>query len=1051
MMTKHITQRNGYGILYGCRIVTTTLFLLVCSIPAIEIVAQNNQTVKVSNSSEKIMVRGKVIDENGVPLIGATIIGTDVEGTITDVDGFFSIKISLKGSLTISYIGYESQKVPVDGKSELLIHLKANTTLEDVVVVGYGSQKKESVIGAISTIEPRKLTENQTANLSNALVGSLSGIIGVQRSGEPGYDSSDFWIRGINTFGSNSSPLIIVDGIERSLDQLSAEEIESFSVLKDASATAVYGVRGANGAIVIKTKRGEIGKVKVNVKADYGITSPLKIAQFVDGAKHMEVINAAAGLSGMTNMPYTQLQIDNTRNQVDPDLYPSVNWLDMITNDYAANSRITADISGGTNLLRYRFILGVYHEGGIIATDDNAAFDSKLRLTKYNVRSNVDINITKSTLFSVSIGGILQDRHAPGTDISTLLSSAMETPPIVHPAVYSNGQFPKLANRYNPWVAATQTGYKNDYMTQIQSVATLDQNLGLLWAPLEGLHAKVTFSFDAYHNYTSNRTRNPAYYIASGRDENGELITTLVSSGDEFLGFSKSFSGNRSTYFEVPLSYSRRFGRHNIEGLLLWNMRSYVDEDASSAIYSFPYRHAGLAGRVAYDYDGRYFAEFNFGYNGSENFAKEYRYGFFPSFAVGWMLSNEKFMEGVRDQLSLLRLRASIGQAGNDQISSSRRFGYLTTINGNATGHNFGYTNSSSYTGVSENQFGVPTLTWETATKTNVGVDLGLFNTFQLTIDWFTESRKDIFMQRKTIPETAGYINAPYANYGRVFNSGIDANLTYNVDFNKDIHLSLMGNFTYAHNSIREYDESAGVVGTTRAHTGHSINQNYGLITDGLYKEDDFVNAGDGLLKAGLPTSSWGTVRPGDIKYRDLNNDGVLNDEDITAIGNPSVPEIVYGFGFSFRYKRFDISAMFQGIAKSDFIISGNNFMPGSGQGSLGNILSNVDDRWTPENPSQNVFYPRLSYGKNENNTQASTWWLKSGSYVRLKNFEMGYSLKLNSSLRSVLSNVRLFTRGTNLFTLSSFKLWDPELVGTGYMTYPLSRILSVGIDFTFN
>ena len=1037
MITKSI-QRRTSGFSLSSRIVALVMMLLACCMPDM-----------ANAQGSKITVKGKVIDENNVPLIGATIMGPNQEGTITDIDGFFSIQVAENATLTISYIGYDSKKVEVKGKNELLVQMKANVVLDEVVVVGYGSKKKESVIGAITSVEPAKLTQNQTANISNALAGALPGIIGVQRSGEPGYDSSDFWIRGINTFGANSNPLIIIDGIERDLDQISAEEIESFSVLKDASATAIYGVRGANGAIVIKTKRGQIGKARVNIKAEYGVTAPLKIAQFVDGAKHMEVINDAAVLSGI-NKPYTQEAIDNTRNGVDPDLYPSVNWLDAITEDYSTNSRISADISGGTELIRYRFILGVYHENGIITTDDNAAFDSQLRLTKYNVRSNVDINLTKSTLFSVSIGGFLQDRHAPGADVNYLLDSSMETPPIMHPTVYSNGQFPKLTNRHNPYVSATQTGYKNNYTSQIQSVATLDQDFGLLWAPLEGLHAKLTFSFDAYQDYWSQRTRNPSYYLASGRDENGELLTDLVDSGDEFLGFSKSHGGNRSTYFEVPVSYTRRFGVHNVDALLLWNMRSYVDQNASSAIYSFPYRNAGLAGRLAYDYDNRYFAEFNFGYNGSENFAKEYRYGFFPSFAAGWMVSNEKFFEDWTDKITMLRIRGSIGQAGNDKISDGRRFGYLTTINGSNGGHNFGYTNNSYSPGVTEDQFGVPTLTWETATKTNVGFDLELYHSLNLTVDWFTEMRKDIFMQRKTIPETAGYINAPYANFGKVFNQGIDASLNWNYDFNRDTHLSVMANFTYAHNEIREYDEAASIVGTTRAHTGHGINQNYGLIADGLYTDDDFSNPANGTLKAGLPVSSWGTVKPGDIKYRDLNNDGVLNSEDITAIGNPNIPEIVYGFGFSFRWKRFDISAMFQGMAKTDFILSGSTLIPGSGQGSLGNILENVDDRWTPENPRQNVFYPRISYGQNENNSQASTWWMKNGAFIRLKNFEMGYSFKLNPALKSVLSNVRLFARGSNLLTFSAFDLWDPELGGTGYKSYPLSRVASIGIDFTF-
>ena len=1013
-----------------------------------------------SEGPDKVKVSGKIIDEAGVPIIGIAVISSDgSNGTITNDAGLFYITVPEGDVLTVTGIGYQDEKVALDGRSELLIKMKTDTVLEEAVLVGFGTQKKESVIGAIASIAPETLASNQTANLSNALAGQIAGVIGVQRSGEPGYDASDFWIRGINTFGASSNPLVIVDGVERSLDQLSPEEIESFSVLKDASATAIYGVRGANGAIVIKTKRGSVGKAKVVVKADYGVTTPLKIAEFVDGAKHMEVVNAAAELSGMS-LPFSQKQIDMTRSGADPDLYPSTDWLDLVTNDFATNSHISADVSGGTELLRYRFILGVYNESGIIATDPNAAFDSELKLTKYNVRSNIDLNLTKSTLFTFSLGGYMQDRHAPGSNVSSILQYALEIPPIVHPAVYSNGKFPIQSNRANPYVMATQTGYKDNYKSQLQSVATIDQDFGMLWEPLEGLHAKVTFSFDVYQDYWSERTRKPTYYYATGRNEQtGELIMEIVSTGDEFLGFSKSFGGSRSTYFEAPVSYNRTFGKHTVDALLLWNMRSHVDQNASSAIYSFPYRHAGLAGRFAYDYDSRYFAEFNFGYNGSENFAKKYRYGFFPSGAIGWMVSNEPWMEDTKHIINQLRIRGSMGIAGNDQISGGRRFGYLTTINGNAGGHSFGDNNSVSYPGVAEDQFGVPDLTWETATKTNIGFDLGLFDALSLTVDYFTEVRKDIFMQRKIFPETSGFQNAPYANYGKVFNRGVDASLTYNKAFSRDTYLSVMANFTYAHNTILEYDEAAGIEGTTRARTGHGINQNFGLESLGLYTEDDFLDPIAGVLKPGLPIPSWGKVLPGDIKYADLTNDGRINDEDVTAIGGSSVPEIVYGFGFSFRHKGFDISALFQGVALTDFVVGGDYddarnqyYIPGAGSGAVANILGNVDDRWTPENPSQDVFWPRLSLGVNENNSQSSSWWLKNGAFLRLKNFEMGYTfLRKGSGRDRVVNNMRLFVRGTNLFTISEFDLWDPELSGYGFAAYPISRVVSLGLDISFN
>lgn len=1035
---------------YGLKMVRRYMALVLLMLgPAICFHA-NGQT----GQNVKTKITGSVVDTSGEPLVGVTVVvrGTQT-GTATNGQGWFSIDVPAGHTqLVFSYIGFKETKVNIGAQTSLLVTMESDVTqLDNVVVVGYGFQKKESVIGAISTIDPGMLERNQTNNLSNALSGQIPGIIGYQRSGEPGYDSSDFWIRGISTFGSaGSTPLVIIDGVERDLDRLIPEEIESFSVLKDAAATAVYGVRGANGAIVIRTKRGQLGKPKVTIKGDYGVTAPLKIANYVGAVEHMELINEAARMSGITTAPYDDHIIEMTRTGADPDLYPSVNWLDEVTSSVASNWRVTADVGGGTNLIKYRLVCGVYHENGLVGVK-GGQYDNKVRLTKYNVRSNVDINITPSTRFELSIGAYIQDRHAPDTGISTILGNAMSTPPMVHPTIYSNGQIPIQSNRANPWAQATQTGYSRRYDSSVQSVAALVQDVGALWAPLKGLEAKALFSFDFYDRHTITRSRTPDYHLAIGRDADGVLETIQMvdpTKVSEYLDFSKSFSGNRAVYFEVPLTYNRSFGKHTADAMMVWHMRSYINKDVSTAIMSFPYRNAGFAGRFAYDFDTKYFAEFNFGYNGSENFAKGYRYGFFPSVAAGWIISGENFMKPVQNVLSLLRVRTSWGKAGNDQIGSQRRFGYVTLINGKTTGYTFGEGENITYKGIAEDDFGVSNLTWETSTKFNLGLDVELFHSLNVSVDYFTERRENIFMERKTIPELAGFQKTPYANYGKVYNQGMEANVTFNRQFNKDIGLSLMGNFTFARNEIREYDEAAGIVGTSRAKTGQSVSQNYGLIADGLYTDDDFIDIDAGTLKGHLPVPTFvAAVKPGDIRYIDANGDGKITVDDVTAIGRPNVPEIVYGFGFSFRYKNLDISALFQGQAMVDFIISENNIIPGAGMGASSNILSNAYDHWTPENPSQNVFYPRLSYGTNENNKQNSTWWLFNGSFMRLKNFEVGYSVARN---RSFIENLRIYVRGTNLLTFSNFKLWDPEQQGNGFKTYPLSRMVSIGLDITF-
>lgn len=1000
-----------------------------------------------------LLVKGRVVDENGDPLIGVSIREDGTNNTvITDIDGYFSIyNVASESSvLVFRYISYAEQSIRVGSQRNMVVRMSPDTeSLNEVVVVGYATQKRESIVGAISTVRPQTLVSaQQTRSLSNSLAGQIAGVIAVQRSGQPGFDNSDFWIRGISTFGTNSHPLVIVDGVERDLNNIAAEEIESFSVLKDATATAVYGVRGANGVIIIQTKRGQIGKPKISIKADYGFSNPTKLPEFVDAAKYMEVLNDAAILSGV-NPLYSQERIDNTRNHIDNDLYPDVNWLDLICTKNNPNMHVSVDINGGSDRVRYSLIIAAMHEKGMMPTADNTSYNSKLRMTRYNVRSNVDINLTPSTVLDVSIGGNLTDRTRGGTTVDNLFAHALDTPPNVYPSVYSNGQFPKAANRYNPWVEATQTGYARIYTYTLQSVIGLTQDFGKLWDPLKGLKLKGLFSFDAYSYHYAGRTRTPPYFIATGRDEEGNLITNEISHGAEFLSFSQTSSGNRTMYAEFRLNYNRQFGKHTAEGLFMGSLRDHYNGATSNSELALPYRDAGIAGRAAYNYDDRYFLEFNFGYNGSENFKRGYRFGFFPSFAAGWLVSNEKFWTPVKNVISMLKLRASWGMVGNDDISSSRRFGYLATID-SATGYTFGNDGRVSYSGYQEGDFGIEDLTWETSEKTNIGLEMSLFNMLNIQVDLFRELRKDIFMQRQTIPETAGFNVMPYANFGRVRNQGVEISLDLNKQVTPDFHISAKGNFTFARNVVLEIDESEAYKKSTLAQTGRPMYTWYGYVADRLYRESDFLDPSTGILKPGLPVSDLGTVRPGDIKYVDLNGNGHIDPYDRTAIGHPKVPEIVYGFGISAVWKGIDLSAFFQGAANFSNMLHGTVFIPGSGGGARGNIYSNVDDRWTPENPSSDVFYPRLSSSPNNNNNQYSSWWLRNAAYLRLKNLEAGYSFPKRWIQKAKMRNARIFFRGTNLLTFAAFDMWDPEIGSQDGFDYPLMRMYAVGLEFTF-
>ena len=1002
-----------------------------------------NRQITVSKKAQTVIpktplkITGHVTDEKGEALIGVNI---QEEGTnnvvITDMDGNFSIyNVSGPSSvLQFTYIGFVPLKIVVGKQTNMSVKLDPDIKgLEEVVVVGYGSQKRESVIGAITTMKPAALQVNQSRSVTNALAGQVAGVIAVQRSGEPGNDTSDFWIRGISSFGAGTTPLVLVDGIERSLSNISPEEIESFSVLKDATATAVYGVRGANGVILVQTKRGQIGKPRIQIKADYGFSAPTMLPEFVDGAKYMEVMNVASQFSSGKDM-YTQAAIDATRNGTDPDLYPNVNWLKTITKDHVPNGRVSLDINGGTERLRYSMVLAYHGETGMTVTDPGVEYNTSNNLSRYNIRTNLDMNLTPSTEINVSLGGYIMNQRTPGfstnaAPFTDIIYLAFKNTPIVHPTVYSNGQIPANTSQTNPWAAATHSGFISSYKSSLQSVFAVTQDIGKLWHPLKGLKAKATFSFDTYAWNSFLRRKTQTTYMATGRDEEGNLLTSITNQGDDYLQYAKEAGGNRTMYLEGQLSYSRLLAdNHQIDGLLLYNMRDYVNADAASAIYSLPYRTQGIAARLSYSYKGRYFIEGNFGYNGSENFSKGNKWGFFPSV------------------LSKLKFRGSYGLVGNDQLAG-RRFAFLSTIN-SGNGFTYGLTGNQGIGGKFEGDFGVEDLSWETVKKTDIGVEIGLWDCVNIQADYFHEKREDIFMQRKTIPETAGFNTNPWANFGIVKNQGFDASLEVNKSFGKDFFLSLRGNFTFSRNEIVEYDESETMKQTTRARTGNPLNTYYGLKAIGLFQEEDFK--ADGTLVNGIPDHTFEPVKPGDIRYEDTNHDGKVDAYDYQPIGRPSVPEIVYGFGFSARWKSFDLSAFFQGSTNVSNMIQGDLLIPGSGGGGLGNIYANCDDRWDPSDPYRQVFWPRLSTNKSSNNMQYSTWWLKDVSYLRLKNLEVGYTFPKKWQKAAMMRDARIFFRGSNLLTWAAFDMWDPEINSSDGMKYPLMKVYSFGFQVTF-
>ena len=1016
---------RGTGISYVIRYNT---IILTQEQPRAEAAQQASQTRHIA---------GRVIDaETKEPIIGATVwVKDSALGTNTNVDGAFDYTFTGHyGYIAVSYIGYQTQEFPVTNLPKV-IELSAGNELDEVVVVGYGTQKKASVVGSIASVSVNDI-RMPTAKISNNLAGQLAGVISVQRSGEPGA-SSTFWIRGISTFGSSTTPLVLVDGIERDLDLVDIEDIKDFSILKDAAATAIYGVRGANGVILITTREGIVGKPQINIRFEAGMVQPTKVPDMLDAVQFAELWNAAAG-----SEVYTPEVIQKYRDGSDPDLYPNVDWVDYLYKDLSFNERVNVNVTGGGSTAKYYISGGFYNEDGLFARDNMKEYNTSVFFRKFNFRSNVEVQLHKYTKLNVNLATTFERKNEPGTAASTIWDYAVKSAPNVFPAVYSNGLLPGPGanNGENPYVLLTQTGYREKFYNTAQSLFSLTQDLGD-WVT-KGLTVTVKGSFDAKNYNHLARTKTPPQYMASGRDEFGDLILQQKVIGADNLTYSESHSGYRSVYLEASVNWARSFGKHDLSALFLYqqSQRNNVGIDKSQPELALPYRHQGIAGRITYSYDNRYFIEGNFGYNGSENFSPGKRFGFFPSVAAGYVISNEKFFEPVRGVIDLLKIKASYGIVGNDKIGTGdnvRRFIYNeTVVPGNS--YNFG-TSTQSYAGTRLGDWANPNVGWE-AHKLNVGVDLSLFSKLKISADYFKERREGIFLKRASIPVYVGLSTKPWVNIGKMRNSGVDASLEYHQTIGQDLHLTVRGNFTYARNMIVDQDQPDYKY-LYMNRTGQARYQTFGLVAAGLFRDQADIDA--------WPKQSFGDVEPGDIKYLDLNGDGVVDSYDVKPIGYTNVPEIVYGFGFSLQWKAFDFSAFFQGVGHVNFSTRTDQTQGFIARNSReANLFSDVyDNYWTPER--LDAKYPRLFIGTNNNNNQNSSFWMANGRYMRLKNLEIGYTLPKHISQKMAMQNMRVYLSGVNLFTFSPFKLWDPDLQ-TGATNYPNNRIINIGLTIGF-
>jgi TonB-linked SusC/RagA family outer membrane protein len=997
-----------------------------------------------------IKITGTVKDKlsKPIPLVTVKEVGS-AQATVTDENGRFSITVDPKSLIEFSHVNYKTQVISVNNIIEWDIIMDAvEGNLNEVVVVGYGKQRKISQVGAQSNINVEEL-KLPVANLSTVLGGRISGVVSVQRSGEPGRDNADVWIRGISTFGGNNSrPLVIIDGVPRgegiltgntldALRNIDPEDIESFSILKDASATAVYGVRGANGVIIVNTKSGKAGKPKFNFSYNEGVTTFTRLPDMADGVTYMNLANEARRTRGQVDQ-YIQDKIDRTASGEDPLLYPNVDWFKQIFNTWGHNRRANMNIRGGSPTANYYISTGYYDETGFLKTDELAKYNSDIKYTRYNFTSNLNIQATSSTSFEVGVQGWIANGNYSGRSADFVFQQALQLPAISFPVSYPGDKMGGVSpngDQRNPWADVTQTGYRNEFSNQLYSNLRVKQTFDF-W--VKGLSINGLFSFDAINRHNIDRTKDYDTWLATGRDSLGNLILNpVLTTTNKFLGYTRTNGGNRQFYAEASANYDNSFGKHRVSGLLLYNQRDLVDGFATDLTSSIPYRSRGIAGRTTYSYDDRYFGEFNFGYNGSENFIPSKRFGFFPSAGIGWVASNEKFYAPLKNIFQFFKIRGSYGLVGNGTLAG-RRFAYTAQLNENTGTYTFGINrdNNSFAPGIDIAEY-ASNVTWEKSRKANIGFELRTFNSaLSLQVDFFKEWREGIFLRRQDAPLFMGLRSSPFGNLGAAENKGIDATAEYNKRFG-EFNVAFRGTFTYNHDKVTENGQPAPKYSWMPGRTGDKILQRYGYIALGYFIDDHDVMSNPHHIND----------KPGDIKYADLNNDGVINSDDVTKTGLGDVPEIVYGAGFNINYKNFNLSTFFQGIGRVDIEVNGNGFIPFS-QGFFGALYSKATDRWTPDNP--NAFYPRLSYGVVNDNYKPSTWWVKKGSYVRMRSLEFGYSLPGKIYERVGLKMARIYFEGTNLLTFSKFKLWDVELGTNNGGRYPEVKTFSLGVNFQF-
>lgn len=1009
--------------------------------------------VAIEVQAQDFTVNGTVVNTAGESLPGVNVIvqGTTT-GTATDSEGYFELVVpSPADTLVLSYIGYISRSLPIQGQAELgTIELQQESFEgEEIVVVGYGEQEKVTVTGAVQSVQaPEEALRTPTGQLSNSFAGQLAGVTAFQRSGEPGANAAEFYIRGISTFSGATSPLIIIDGVEASqgdLNALAPEVIESFSILKDATATAVYGSRGANGVMVVNTKTGrDLDTPQISIRVENAVSAPTTVPNFVEGARYMELYNEAVQGRGTGEILYSQDQIDGTRAGRNPYVYPNVDWYGQLFKDYSLQQTANVNILGGGERLNYFMSATLNRNNGMLRSFDLNSYNNNITVNRYSFQNNLDMDVSSTTNLSLKLNTQLRDYHGPAQSANNIFSLVMEANPADFPVMFPSDSTREITffggkggGRFNSGYrnpfAEMVSGYQDNFQSTVLATLSASQELDYF---VEGLTFEALASFKNWSWTNTSRSRGyNQFEVESYEPSGGNYAYTTRRVGTEqdvTLSTDNASGGDRSLYFEGRLSYNRRFAdAHNVSAMLLYNRSEYNVNAPTDLIASLPRRTMGYAGRLRYAYANTYLAELNFGYNGSENFADGHKFGFFPSASVGYVVSNENFWAPLSSVVSLFKVRGSWGLVGNDEIGG-QRFVYLSDINLYGQGFTTGRDQNYSRSGPTYNRFANPNITWEVGEKINLGLDLGLFDQLTITANVFQENRRDIFLQRSTIPTSTGTAGTSvFGNLGQVTNRGFDLSVDYSSNLTDELFMALKGTFTYASNEVKDIDEPPFQLYPNLSLEGHSINSLLGLEARRLFIDQAEIDYH-------AEQQLGGFVMPGDIMYADVNGDGLVNSDDRVRMGHPTVPEITYGFGPSLYYKNFDFSFLLQGVARTSFFIGG--FHP-FGTSTIRNVLTFIEeDHWSPENPDIYASYPRLSKLWNDNNTANSSYWLRNGSFLKLRNIELGYRWR----------DARFYLSGRNVLTFSPFSHWDPEQGGGNGLSYPTQRIFNAGVQLSF-